>query len=276
MKRPIFWGVNAKPGKKFAIFLAIIPFVVLLGTYLFFSHQRLKENPSDKLLPSVSKMTDSMKRIALEENKRTGEIILWTDTLASLKRLGIGMGSAVICGLVVGIILGVFPGMKALFYPIVSFLAIVPPIAVLPILFISFGVDELGKIMLIFMGTFFTIALNIRLSIEKTISRQQIVKARTLGANNFQLIFRVVLPQVIPSLIDATRLTLTPAWIFLISAEAIASTSGLGYRIFLVRRYLAMDTIIPYVIWITIIGFMIAWFLKKVIEWKYSWYLEAQ
>ncbi len=46
-----------------------------------------------------------------------------------------------------------------------------------------------------------------------------------------------------------------PAWIFLISAEAIASTGGLGYRIFLVRRYLAMDVILPYVAWITLIAF---------------------
>jgi hypothetical protein len=58
---------------------------------------------------------------------------------------------------------------------------------------------------------------------------------------------RVVLPQVLPKLITAMRLGLVPAWIFLISAEAIASTSGLGYRIFLVRRFLAMDVILPYV-----------------------------
>ena len=54
-----------------------------------------------------------------------------------------------------------------------------------------------------------------------------------------------------PRLIDALRLTLGSAWLFLIAAEAIASTEGLGYRIFLVRRYLAMDVILPYVIWIT-------------------------
>ena len=51
------------------------------------------------------------------------------------------------------------------------------------------------------------------------------------------------------------RLGLGPAWIFLISAEAIASTGGLGYRIFLVRRYLAMDVILPYVAWITLLAY---------------------
>jgi len=65
---------------------------------------------------------------------------------------------------------------------------------------------------------------------------------------------RVVLPQILPRLMDALRLSLGPAFLFLIAAEAIASDSGLGYRIFLVRRYLAMDVILPYVAWITLIA----------------------
>jgi NitT/TauT family transport system permease protein len=64
----------------------------------------------------------------------------------------------------------------------------------------------------------------------------------------------MVLPQIMPRLITCVRLALGPAWLFLIAAEAIASTEGLGYRIFLVRRYLAMDVILPYVIWITLLA----------------------
>jgi NitT/TauT family transport system permease protein len=62
------------------------------------------------------------------------------------------------------------------------------------------------------------------------------------------VVYRVILPQVMPRLLDAVRISLGAAWLFLIAAEAIASTDGLGYRIFLVRRYLAMDVIIPYVL----------------------------
>jgi NitT/TauT family transport system permease protein len=89
------------------------------------------------------------------------------------------------------------------------------------------------------------------------IPREEIIKAETLGARPLQLVFRVVLPQIWPRLITAMRLGLVPAWIFLISAEAIASTGGLGYRIFLVRRYLAMDVIIPYVAWITLLAYLL-------------------
>lgn len=74
----------------------------------------------------------------------------------------------------------------------------------------------------------------------RQIPPEQITKALTLGASQLQVVYRVILPQVMPRLLDAVRISLGAAWLFLIAAEAIASTDGLGYRIFLVRRYLAM------------------------------------
>ncbi len=64
----------------------------------------------------------------------------------------------------------------------------------------------------------------------------------------------MVLPQILPRLITCLRLQLGPARLFLIAAEAISADSGLGYRIFLVRRYLSMDVIFPYVMWITLLA----------------------
>jgi len=74
-----------------------------------------------------------------------------------------------------------------------------------------------------------------------------------------------------PRLIDALRLTLGSAWLFLIAAEAIASTEGLGYRIFLVRRYLAMDVILPYVAWITVLAFSMDWLLRLLRTKAFAW-----
>ena len=75
-----------------------------------------------------------------------------------------------------------------------------------------------------------------------------------------------------PRLIGAIRLSLGPAWLFLIAAEAIAATEGLGYRIFLVRRYLAMDVILPYVVWITLLAFAIDFLLRRYSQWRYPWF----
>ena len=110
--------------------------------------------------------------------------------------------------------------------------------------------------MLIVVGTAPVMTRSVAQAVME-IPRELIIKAETLGASVWQMMVRVVLPQILPKLITAIRLALVPAWIFLISAEAIASTSGLGYRIFLVRRYLAMEVILPYVVWITLIAFLI-------------------
>jgi NitT/TauT family transport system permease protein len=81
----------------------------------------------------------------------------------------------------------------------------------------------------------------------------------------------VALPQIMPRLISAVRLSLGPAWLFLIAAEAVASDSGLGYRIFLVRRFLAMDVILTYVAWITVLAFLIDWALAQLSRRLYPW-----
>jgi NitT/TauT family transport system permease protein len=99
------------------------------------------------------------------------------------------------------------------------------------------------------------------------------IKAQTLGASTWQVAIRVVLPQIMPRLIKSVRLMLGPAFLFLISAEAIAADVGLGYRIFLVRRYLAMDVILPYVAWITLLAFildlLLGLFARKTFPWAY-------
>ena len=129
----------------------------------------------------------------------------------------------------------------------------IPPLAILPVLFIVLGLEETAKISLIVIGIAPCIARDLALRVGE-LPKEQIIKAQTLGASTWQLILRVVLPQLWPRLIDSLRLSMGSAWLFLIAAEAIASTEGLGYRIFLVRRYLAMDVILPYVVWITLLA----------------------
>ena len=104
-----------------------------------------------------------------------------------------------------------------------------------------------------------------------TLPRAMLAKAQTLGAGSWQILIRVALPQAMPRLILALRLALGPAWVFLISAEAIASDVGLGYRIFLVRRYLAMDVIIPYVAWIAVLAIAMDWGLNSLSRKAFPW-----
>jgi NitT/TauT family transport system permease protein len=265
-------GLHAQVSTHSRWLLAAIPFGLLLTVYFVASHLRLTDNPQDKLLPSLSQMSDTVIRMAFEPDPNTEEYVFWQDTWASLIRLFTGVTLAALTGLALGLNMGLLPRVRALLSPFVTVISMVPPLAILPIIFITFGVDEMAKIMLIFIGVFPVITRDIFLTVEK-VPQEQITKALSLGASQFAVIYRIVLPQIMPRLIDAARLALGGAWLFLIAAEAIASTDGLGYRIFLMRRYLAMDVILPYVMWITLLGFLMDYGLRRLVMWRYRWSL---
>jgi NitT/TauT family transport system permease protein len=239
--------------------------------YAWASHLRLAENPDDKLLPGLGQMLEAMRALAFEPDPRSGRYLFLSDTLASLGRLFTGVGLAAVAALFVGVNMGLNRRAREVFGPLLTIVALIPPLAVLPILFIALGVDEASKITLIFIGVFPLMARDIMLASEE-VPREGLVKAVTLGASRFGVIYRIVMPQMLPRLLDTVRLALGGAWLFLIAAEAIASTEGLGYRIFLVRRYLAMDVILPYVAWITTLGFAFDWTLRTWISKQFAWY----
>ncbi|MEM7250185.1 MAG: ABC transporter permease subunit [Pseudomonadota bacterium] len=268
-------AVNIIPRRGTALILGVVPLVLLLVAYLVGSNARLAQNPRDKLLPSLSTLAESTVTLATEPNRRTGQIVLWSDTVASLRRILLGVGIAALLALGVGIGIGLIPFVKASLTPVVAILSMVPPMSILPVLFIVFGLGETSKIVLIVLGIgpFLIRELALRVS---ELPVEQIVKAQTLGANTWLLITRVVAPQAIPRLLEGIRLALGPAWLFLIAAEAIAATEGLGYRIFLVRRYLAMDVILPYVAWITLLAFAADQLLQFSIRRLFPWYVSQQ
>ncbi|MES2825329.1 MAG: ABC transporter permease subunit [Pseudomonadota bacterium] len=268
---PRLWGVHAQQFRWLKFLLGALPFVLMVTAYLWASDVRHEENPDDKLLPSIAQMVEAVTPMMFKENPRNGKYLFWDDTLASLQRLAIGICAAYLVALWLGVNMGVFSGMESIGGPFSTFVAMIPPMAVLPILFITLGVDELGKVALIFIGTTPVMLRDIYLA-TKALPREQLVKSLTLGGSDAAYVYRIVLPQILPRSIDTLRLNLGAAWLFLIAAEAIASTDGLGYRIFLVRRYLSMDVIIPYVAWVTLLGFMLDYSLRKMSRMVFPWY----
>jgi NitT/TauT family transport system permease protein len=266
--------INLRPGRPLGLALGLLPFVLLVLAYLGASEQRLAANPNDKLLPSFTSLGASIQRLALEPSKRTGEVLLWADTGASLRRLALGVGISALIGLTLGVALGAIPLARAGLAPLVSSIALVPPMAVLPILFVAFGLGELSKVVLIVFGIAPFMVRDLQQRVAE-LPREQLIKAQTLAGSSWQIVLRVVLPQVLPRLLDAIRLSLGAAWLFLIAAEAIAATEGLGYRIFLVRRYLAMDVILPYVAWITLLAYLTDMALRQISRLAFPWYRGA-
>ena len=262
--------INRIPGRPLAVALMAIPFVLVILAYTLGSEARRAVNPADKLLPAPAQIVETAGRLVAEPDRRSGVILFWSDTASSLRRLLLGVGIAAGIGLVFGLGIGLLPYMRSSLAGFVAVVSMVPPLAILPILFIVFGLGEVSKVALIVIGI---TPFLIRDMAARTgeIPGEQIIKAQTLGATSLAISLRVALPQILPRLIQAVRLSLGPAWLFLIAAEAIASENGLGYRIFLVRRYLAMDVILTYVIWITALAFLLDWALAQASKRLYPW-----
>jgi NitT/TauT family transport system permease protein len=255
--------MNIAPRRGGRLLLALIPFVLIAIVYVIGSAERRAANPDDKLLPPVSEMVESIERLAFEPDRRSGEIVLWADTAASMQRLLLGLAIATLAGLAFGLTLGLMPVAGASLGTFIAVLSMIPPMAILPILFIVFGLGETSKVVLIVFGIAPFLVRDLALAVDN-LPREQLIKAQSLGASTWQIAIRVVLPQIMPRLIEAVRLSLGPAFLFLIAAEAIAADVGLGYRIFLLRRYLAMDTILPYVAWITLLAWILDWALAVI------------
>ena len=144
--------MNIAPGRAGRLLLALLPFVLIAIIYVVASAERRAVNPDDKLLPPVGEMADAVRRVALQPDRRSGEIVLWADTAASLQRLVLGLGIATLVGLAFGLAIGVLPLVNASLAPLVAVISMIPPMAILPVLFIVFGLGELSKVVLIVIG----------------------------------------------------------------------------------------------------------------------------
>ncbi|MDG4648921.1 ABC transporter permease subunit [Roseibacterium sp. SDUM158017] len=262
--------INRKAGPASRVALASLPFVLVALAYAAASAARLAENPQDRVLPSFATLAETGLRLMTEADRRSGQILLWSDTASSLGLLFAGVGIAALIGLCFGLAIGLVPLVRTTLQGFVAVISMIPPLAILPILFITLGVGDAAKVALIAIGItpFLIRDLSARTA---ELPQEQLVKAQTLGASSLAIALAVALPQIMPRLISAVRLSLGPAWLFLIAAEAVASDSGLGYRIFLVRRFLAMDVILNYVAWITFLAFVFDWALGRLSRLLYPW-----
>ena len=274
MKTPKFFGLHASPGKKLAFFLMLIPFILVVTLYAFGSEHRHSINPDDKIMPTIMKLADTTAEYVVKKDRK-GNYILLGDIMSSMQRLVVAVGVAAIVGLLVGMNMALFPGMGALLNPFIIFFSNIPALALMPMILIVFGTGDFTKMMLIFLGVVFVITRDV-FRATNDLPKEQITKALSLGATQLEVAYKIVLPQIIPALISTVRLSLPAAWLFLIAGEAVVSMDGLGYRIYLVKRYLAMHIIIPYVFTITGLAFLLDRMLKWLIDWRFPWYTETK
>lgn len=182
--------------------------------------------------------------------------LLWADLVASVGRVLAGFALSAAVALPLGIAMGTSTVICRLLEPLMGLIRYMPAPAFIPLLIIYFGLGELPKILLIFIGTLFFNTLMI-MDAVKFVPRELVETALTLGGRTSQVLLRVITPCIAPQVIDAFRINMAAAWNLVIVAELVAATEGLGRRISLAQRFLRTDEIFLGLIVIGLIGLLI-------------------
>jgi NitT/TauT family transport system permease protein len=262
-------------------------FAAGVSLYFYAAQQRHRENPDDRVMPTITQMTRAFSDAALkpaeEEESQSASSsqslvtrfrasMLWKDTKASGSRFLISV-ALLFPAVLLGLHMAMFPHIGAFFLRFILFFDKIVALSLLPILFIAFGIDELSKIMLIVIGVTPTIILD-TFNLSKSVPREQIVKGYTLGAGDFSITYRIIFKQIWPRVLNSIRLNLKAVMLFLFAGEMIASTDGLAYRIALLRRHMGMDTIIPYVLWVALLLFLVDLGMNTLNRKLHPWFQE--
>jgi NitT/TauT family transport system permease protein len=182
--------------------------------------------------------------------------LLLKDAAASIQRVFIGFALSAGLSLPVGIAMGTNVVICRLLEPLMGLIRYMPAPAFIPLLIIYFGLEELPKVLLIFIGTFFFNTLMI-MDAVKFVPRELVETALTLGGRGLPILTRVVAPFIAPQVLDTYRINMASAWNLVIVAELVAATEGLGKRISLAQRFLRTDEIFMGLIVIGLIGLVI-------------------
>jgi NitT/TauT family transport system permease protein len=171
-----------------------------------------------------------------------------------------------------GIAMGAYKPVEAFFEPFVSFARYLPASAFIPLLILWAGIGELQKLLVIFIGSFFQIVLMVAVTVGST-RRDLVEAAYTLGAGARGVVRRVLLPSSAPAIAESLRLVLGWAWTYVIVAELIGASSGIGHMITDSQALLNTGQIIFGIIVIGVIGLISDFAFKALNRWLFPWSL---
>lgn len=224
------WHNPVRVGRRVGVLLGPWALLVLLWYGLRFSGLFKPE-----LIPTPHEVA-----VVFWDRISDGELLI--HMYMSTQRVFIGVILGTFCAVPIGFMLGWYPRLRSFMDPLINFFRALPPIALIPLVIVYFGIGETAKVVILFYASFFASVIVMYEGISQ-IQPLFIRVARTLGATEFEIFKRVIIPLAVPHTLTALRVALGVAWATLVASELVAAQKGLGAVIQDASAYFQLGTI---------------------------------
>lgn len=214
-------------------------------------------------LPSPTQVFNSIIKLFVEFN-------LFSDILVSLYRIAVGFFLACLIAIPLAILVGTVKSIEAFIEPLVAFVRYIPPSAFVPLSILWFGVGDVEKFFIIFIGVAPYLLILVA-DVVANVKNEFIEAGYTLGATTKQVYTKIIVPYSLPGIWDSMRLMLGAAWTFIILVEIIAATSGLGHVVVQSQRFLQTSNVIAVIIVIGVLGLATDYLFKAGYKKFFPW-----
>jgi NitT/TauT family transport system permease protein len=195
---------------------------------------------------------------------------LLSDVLISVMRVFGGFALSVAIAVPLGVMMGAYAPIRALLEPITDFSRYLPAVAFIPLILLWVGIEESAKVTVIFIGTFFQMLLLIAADISR-VPHAAIEAAKTMGATDGEVVQHVLIQSAKPAMLDTLRSMMGLSWTYLVVAELVAASSGLGFSILKAQRFLQTDKIFAGIFLIGLVGLLtdqaFRWLHRRAFPW---------
>jgi len=241
--RDDLFAFRGRPSASLRFYVGAASFAVILLAWAAVTELGLVK---PQFLPSPVAVVDAL--VTLFVQGGFGE-----DVAVSIYRVWAAFAIAAAMAIPIGILMSSFGAVGAVTEPVIDFIRYLPVPALVPLTIIWFGIGDLSKIVLLWMGTFFQLVLLVADDAAR-VPREFVEVGRTVGARTRHILRDVVLPAMAPNMVDNLRITLGWCWTYLIIAEIVAANNGIGYVIWAAKRYVQTDKVFAGIVAIGIIG----------------------
>lgn len=262
MKKKLFVPLQGMSKKKMAI-IGVMSFVVIFAVWEILTRFEIVDTlflptPENTILTAIDLFVNQ------------GFV---HDILVTVGRVMAGFAIAALFAIPLGVLIGIYAPISAALDPVLSFLRYLPASAFIPLFILWIGIDEKEKIAVIILGSISQLILMIAQSTGE-ISKALIEVSYTLGTTRTNVIWKVILPKTLPSIVDTLRIVLGWAWTYIIVAELVGASSGIGYMIIQSQRMLNTARIFVGILTIGLIGLVVDLIFKWLNRMLFPWNIQ--